>query len=225
MKFGRPRTFVNDFSIAINGLNENDYDGILITIERFRYYLSSISENITKENARIEGELKKENTDIRLDMMRQFDVETKLNHFLNLLLRSAVVSIYSYFEHSLYSIANVCETYLKPSKKLKTIKHGPLIKRYYDFINQTNSIKNKKTEAAFREILIWNKLRNDIVHNNGQIDRFKSGMLSHKSIEVKVNQVIFKDVDVIIEFLELIALFLADIIDKINTKHKLIEYS
>lgn len=225
MSFGKDRIFVNSFSEKLNAIRENKHDGILITVQRFKYYLRSLENRIETHNDKIVAELKKEQLDIQLDMRKQFDVDTELNHFLNLILTSSVVSIYSYFEYTFHTIAAVCEKHLKPQRKIDHYRYGPFIKRYYDFMIKTVPIDKQVLKEEFKEILVWKKVRNNIVHNDGRIGPQQAAHITHKSIEIKDQKIIFHDVDVIVEFVDLVADFLSKLIKEVNEGHQLIEYS
>lgn len=225
MAFGKARHFKNSFSEQLNYLNENEIDGILITIRRFDYFIKSITKQIESENKLIHDEISKEDTEVAILMQKQFNITTNLNYFLDNVLKSNLVGIYSYFEHILKNISKICEANLNTPKTLESFKSGALISQYNSFLIEQVIPSLAKEDVHFKRILVWNKLRNDIVHQNSIIERFNPKDLTHDSLLVKGNTFRFLKSDIILEFLTEIEEYLNKIIILINEKHNLIEYS
>ncbi|MDV7139478.1 hypothetical protein R3X28_11355 [Maribacter sp. TH_r10] len=224
MNFGKARHFKNSFSEQLNSCNENEVDGIIITIRRFKYFIESISEQIDKDNKAIQIDLSNEDTEVALDMRMQFNIDSNLNYFLDNILKSNLVGIYSYFEYTLKKISKICESNLNPRKTLGSYKSGALINRYNSFlIDQVIPLLSAEN-AHFEKILVWNQLRNDIVHQNSIIERFNPQDLKHSSLLIKRDSFQFLKSDIILDFLFEIESYLYIIITLINKKHDLIEY-
>lgn len=230
MKFGKARHFKNQFSEELNYCNENDIDGIIITIRRFEYFIKSLTKKIENDNKLIQIEISKEqDANIAFDIQRQFNVDTNLNYFLDNILKSNLVGIYSYFEHILKRICEICESNLKTAKALKSYKKksnsGSYTNKYNLFLTDQIIPLLSKESGNFNRILIWNELRNDIVHRNSSIERFNPQNLKHVSLIVVENTFRFLKSDIILEFLSEIENYLNQIINLINERYDLIEYT
>jgi len=95
------RTFLNPFSIELNDCNENDEDGVYITVKRFEQFICNLEKKIGEDNGRILIEIQKEESDIAISMLNQLDVSNSIHYFNDTILKSFVVSIYSFFEYKL----------------------------------------------------------------------------------------------------------------------------
>jgi hypothetical protein len=225
MNFGKARHFKNEFSEEINSCNENESDGILITIRRFEYFIKSVSNQIESDNILIKNEINKEVFEVAISMRKQFNIDSNLNYFLDNILKSNLVGIYSYFEHTLKNISKICESNISTTKTLASFKNGSLINRYNSFlIDQVIPLLSNENQS-FERILVWNKLRNDIVHQNSFIEKFNPKDLVHNSLLIQEDTFQFLKSDIIIEFLHEIESYLFKIIKLLNEKYDLIEYS
>jgi hypothetical protein len=221
--FGKSREFRNKFSEEINALNEDENDGIYITNKRFQYFIDSLTNQIETNNNEILKEIEEEDSDVRISMLSQFDVDSNLNYFSDTILKSILVAIYSNFENRLDKISEICEENLVLKKGIKDFKKGSIINKRNDFLKSEVIPEVSSLKSDFDKILVWNQIRNDIVHNNSMVDRFNPDKFDHPSLIVKYDRIILKDRIVILEFLNLTSKYLMNIIDEINKRYDLIE--
>ena len=224
MTFGKSRHFVNEFSEELNFTYENESDGILITSLRFKYFTNSITKQIGKENDAILKEVQKEEPDVRLNMIGQFHYDSSLNYFTDNVLKSNLVSIYSFFEHSLIRIAKICESHNTVTKPLIKFKKGSYIYKSHTFL-KTQIIPNLDKQNLFEKIEFYNKIRNDIVHHNSELLNFNHLLFSHEALEIKNKTIHLLDKSFVLDFLELITSYLRNLIKELNDKYSLVKYS
>lgn len=203
--FGKSRKFKNSFSEEINSCNENEIDGIVITLKRFEYFIKSLAQQIEDNNANVLEEIKGEGYEISSSIKSQFNNDSNLNYFLESILKSYLVSIYSYFEHILKEISNICDNNLKPTNRLKKPFNNYALK-FNSFLKLEIITKLTEQDSLFQNILKYKKIRNDIVHNSGGTTFLN-----------------YKNSDDVIEFLDLVKEYLNIIIEDINEKYQLIE--
>lgn len=220
---GKPRSFKNSFSVEINDLNENEIDGIIITNKRFKYFIESVSQQIENDNKKILEEFQGEEYDVASSMLNQFHVDSNLNYFLDTILKSNLVAIYSNFENRLDEISEICKRNLPKTKCTCEFKNGSIINKRNAFLKSEIIPKIDSLKSDFNQILIWNRIRNDIVHNNSITSKFNPESYNHSSLIIEHNKILFKNSNIIIEFLELTSKYLMNIIDYINEKYQLIE--
>lgn len=203
--FGKSRKFKNSFSENINYFNENESDGIVITIKRFEYFIKSSTQQIEADNAKILKEIKGEDYDVAYSIKNQFNNDSNLNYFFENILKSYIVSIYSFFEHSLKEISNICDNNLKPRNRLKK-PSGSYASKYNSFLKSEIITELSENELIFQSIMKYKKIRNDIVHNSGDTTFIN-----------------YQNNDDILIFLDLVKRYLSIVIDRINEKYQLVE--
>lgn len=206
MGFAKPRNFEGDFSLELNGCYENESDGVSISILRFKYFQKSLIEKIELDNHLILEELKNEDYDVARSMRSQPDVSFKLDFFIEQILKSNVVAIYSYFEFKLGEISLICEKNNANYRKIECFKKNEgktvsIIQKYNSFLSEVipDLIDHS---PIFQEILTWKDIRNGIVHDNSTLKT---------------------ENDDILDLLNKIEKYLDTIVRLINSKHGLIK--
>lgn len=211
MEFGKPRIFTNEFSEELNGCYENECDGVLISIARFKYFQKSVIAKIESDNKIILSNLNNEEYEVANSMRNQFDNSTKLDFFIEHILKSNIVAIYSYFEFKVGEISTICEKNIHPKKKIKSFTKGSYIEKYNSFLISEIIPDLTVDNSLFKELSSWTEIRNGIVHNNS-------------TLKTKNNILRFKNGDDIIKLLDIIEEYLNIIISLINSKYDLINY-
>ena len=224
------RTFINPFSIELNDCNENDEDGVYMTVRRFEQFICNLKKKIDEDNERILCEIQKEEKDIAISLLNQLDVSNSIHYFSDTLLKSFIVSIYSFFEHKLNQISLICKRHLKLKTQTKNyakkVKGANSYIEKYNFLLTSEVIPNLKNyESKFDTIKKWKELRNLIVHNNSIIKSNYPDISSFPTISI-VDEVIkiVGDKDVL-DFLYLVEAYLKIVVDLTNEKYDLIKYS
>ena len=164
-----------------------------------------MAQQIEDNNANVLEEIKGEGYEISSSIKSQFNNDSNLNYFLESILKSYLVSIYSYFEHILKEISNICDNNLKPTNRLKKPFNNYALK-FNSFLKLEIITKLTEQDSLFQNILKYKKIRNDIVHNSGGTTFLN-----------------YKNSDDVIEFLDLVKEYLNIIIEDINEKYQLIE--
>jgi hypothetical protein len=222
MGFARPRNFESDFSLELNGCYENESDGVFISISRFKYFQKSLIEKIESDNQLILAELKNEDYEVARSMRNQTDVSFKLDFFIEQILKSNVVAIYSYFEFKLSEISTICEKNIHPKKKINQFKKGSYIEKYNLFLSEIipDLIDHS---SIFQEILTWKDIRVDIVHYNSNVEKTNPENLSFSTLETENGIIRFNNGDDILDLLDKIKKYLGAIVSLINSKYGLIK--
>lgn len=228
MGFGKPRNFKDDFSLELNYCYENESDGVFISISRFKYFQKSLIEKIESDNQLILEELKKEDHEVARSMHNQPDVSSKLDFFIEQILKSNVVAIYSYFEFKLGEISLICEKNKTNSRKIKCFekKEGKpvsIIQKYNSFLISEIIPNLIHHNSLFKDFLYWNKIRNSIVHNNSTVKETNTKNLSFSTLETKNGIIRFNNGDDILELLDKIEEYLDTIVSLINSEYRLIK--
>lgn len=210
MEFGKPRNFEGDFSLELNDCYENESDGVFISISRFKYFQKSLIEKIESDNQLILAELKNEDYEVARSIRNQFDVSSKLDFFIEQILKSNVVGIYSYFEFKLGEISLICKKNKANSKKMECFekkggKPVSIIQKYNSFLISEIIPDLRHHNSLFKDFLYWNKIRNSIVHNNSAL-KTENGIIG------------FNNGDDILDLLDKIEKYLDTIVSLINSK-------
>ncbi len=224
------RTFTNPFSIELNDCNENNEDGVYMTVRRFEQFICSLKKKIDEGNERILFEIQKEENDIAISMLNQLDVSNSVHYFNDTLLKSFTVSIYSFFEHKLNQISLICERHLQLNTQIRNYaKTGKalnsLIEKYNFFLTAEVIPNLINYESKFNTIKKWKELRNLIVHDNSIIRNNEFDITTFSAIRIEDGVIkLHGDIDVL-DFLYLVEAYLKIVIDLTNEKYDLINYS
>lgn len=223
------RHFKTPFSMDLNECNENDFDGVFYTIIRFEQFIITLKKKIDSDNQEILDKLKNEE-DINSLNISPFELTNCLDYFSDNLLKSFIVSIYSYFEHKLEQISEISQHHLSTAKKIKDYKRNSDGKGASDIEKFNSYLKFEiipdlhQHDLIFQEILKWKDLRKRIVHNNSFVDKNSVGIDSFSSIKIENDYIKITDEHDLLQFLKLIDKYLNAIFALINTKYDLIEY-
>jgi hypothetical protein len=223
MEFGKRRNFEGDFSLELNGCYESESDGVFISILRFKYFQKSLIEKIESDNQLIINELKNEDYEVARSMRNQFDVSSKLDFFIEQILKSNVVAIYSYFEFKLGNVSSICETNIHPKKKMKSFTKGSYIEKYNSFLISEIIPDLIDHSSIFQKILTWKDIRVDIVHFNSNIEKTNPENLSFSTLKTENGIIRFNNGDDILDLLDKIEKYLDTIVSLINSKYELIK--
>lgn len=229
MEFGKQRIFINDFSIQLNECNENDSDGISISILRFKYFQKALIEKIESDNKLILAELKNENYQVAESMRNEFDINSKLDFFIDQIIKSNVVAIYSYFEYKLGEISTICEKN-KNCKKIESFKKinnetVSIIQKYNAFLISEIIPELSNHNSLFEYLLTWKDIRVDIVHYNSNVEKSNPINSSFSNLKTEYGFIRFKNGDDIINFIDKIEEYLNTIVRLINSNYNLINYN
>lgn len=226
MGFGKPRIFTSAFSLELNGCYENESDGVSISILRFKYFQKSLIEKIESDNQLILAELKNEDYKVARSIRNQIDVSSKLDFFIEQILKSNVVAIYSYFEFKLSEISTICEKNIHPKKKINQFKkegRGSLIEKYCSFLISEIVPELSNYNSLFEALLTWKDIRVDIVHYNSNVEKSNPVSSSFSALKTEYGIITFKNGDDIFGLLDQIEKYLDTIVNLINNKYQLIK--
>lgn len=226
MEFGKPRIFTSAFSLELNGCYENESDGVSISILRFKYFQKSLIEKIESDNQLIFAKLKNEDYEVARSMRNQIDVSSKLDFFIEQILKSNVVAIYSYFEFKLSEISTICEKNIHPKKKINQFKkegRGSLIEKYCSFLISEIVPELSNYNSLFEALLTWKDIRVDIVHFNSNAEKTNPENLSFSTLKTENGIIRFNNGDDILDLLDKIEEYLGAIVSLINSKYGLIK--
>ena len=222
----RLRNFINPFSNELNFCYENDEDGVYFTIRRFEQFIYTLEKKIAEDNENILKELEDEDEDVVRSILNQYDVQNSLHYFNDTILKSFIVSIYSYFEHKLKQISEISEKYLQPSKNIKNFKNGVSdIEKYNSFLCSEIIPDLISLDLDFQKIKKWKELRRLIVHYNSIIDGSNLDLSTYNSINDEYGVIKITDNKDILDLLNQIEIYLKAVITLINDKYKLVVYS
>jgi len=158
------------------------------------------------------------------------DITNSLDYFSDIVIKSFVISVYSYFEFKIKQFAEISSKHLgnkKIEKYAKSVngKQVSSIQKYNSFLIREIVPKLKEQNKTFSKIIKWNYIRNKIVHNNSIINNESIDLKDFKSITIDSDTIKFKDKTDLLEFLSLIDSYLEKIVELINLKYDLIHYN
>jgi hypothetical protein len=217
------RTFVNKFSNELNCCYENEDDGVFYTIERFEHFLITLNNHIDNINSNIIKDIKKEDYEVAMNILNQHETVNNLCYFKNTILKSQVVAIYSYLELKLEQITTISKDHIRTIKGVKYYKNGDSdVEMYHKFL--ISEIIPDLAVYEFEKIINWQKIRKNIVHNK-KFEELKIDLSSYPSLKEEFGLLKITDISDIREFIKLTGIYLKTIVDLINKKFNLIQYS
>lgn len=205
----------------------NSYE-IIDILNRFDYFINTIIDNSNTETIQIRKDISQEDEYTQHSMYNQFDVNAKLFHFKDYILKANIVSIFSFFEVSIRNISRICEKHSPKSNKIDDFKGNNGLVKINKFLKNETPSLTKHTEH-WCKLMIWYKIRNDIVHNNSVITKFNKD-IKYESLKYEIDYesneeiFIFKDEIPVLSLLKYIKEYLKFIIDGINEEYNLIEH-
>lgn len=224
------RNFKNEFSGELNECNENKDDGVYYTIRRFEQFIITIDDKIEQDNREIMEIIKNTDEDFAVSYLSQLDISNSLHYFKDTILKSLIVSVFSYFEFKMNQFSQITEKHVPVKQKIDSFKkienkYVSDIEKYNAFIISEIIPELKCFYSEFEQIKIWKNIRKPIVHHNSVVNRIKIDFSKFTSFQVYLEKLEIQNNKDILDFLCLIEYYLNTIIELINKKYDLIEYN
>ncbi len=188
MKLGKPR-ITTQFTSELEAFNATDhYSGVYFDIYRFKQFLIDFENQLSKTNEKIMAELKNEELDVKISMLRQPHIDNSINHFLDILRSNSMITIYAYLEAKLFELTNLIKEHL-PQKltlqvyiKQKNRKKPKIVMMLSYFEEELELELDSKKEIG--KIEDFRFIRECIIHCNADI--------SISNDKIKIEQIIKK---------------------------------
>ena len=224
------RLFNTPFAEVLFGIAEDSTNGFRVNHLRMQIFLSDLNRKIEETNKLTLEELKNEEAAVANNMMKQPDIDAQLNHFTNILCKGLVVGIYSYMESKMHEIELLCSadecwsTSFKPNNR-PFFKDNKLFKSITKIANWVlaENVQIDSVPQKLKELSDWVKLRNDIVHNNGDANNLNQKFLDLNGISIEFKHVgehrkIVLSELTVKNFNDLVANILTEIVERISVK-------
>lgn len=213
---------------------------INLNYSSFKQEISFFKEFVSVNALRISDEQKRINKIIRIEKETDFEIEhlidelyfdeiyTHFESFPKLFYNSMLVSLYSYVEYHFTTIVKLTQKQTKKSIKLKDINALNQIEKCKKYLWLVCGISLEDFNKEWEIINDILKLRNLIVHNNGNlmtedhlpIDKQKEYSLIKKYSTMiminKMNYIIIENENIIFRFIENVDAFFEKLINKIE---------
>jgi hypothetical protein len=222
------RTFNSKFSGKLNGLLAEDSEiGFYPTYLRFHIYLDDMNRSIEETNQATLEELRKEDSEIAASMAGQPHIETQLYYFSDMLVNGIIVSLYSYLDNQVAELNKLCRDsdvwLVDGTRKNENFGGSDLVKKIKPIYNWVlgEDFNSKTISADLLELMSWTKVRNDLVHKNGEANGVDDAFLKSNQIELGISNISMSKSSAL-QLNSSIYKFLSGMVDQINTKHNLI---
>lgn len=192
------------------------------------YYFEELENSVQEKKQDFYKFLDKRTKDLKTDQVEEIidiyydDLALKRDEFPRLLKYSFVILLYSRIETALRSICiahmHFNNTYNQFNHMKKNGPHEWNIWKCLNYLKKNTVSKNIKRTNFGKMITLLNKIRNNIVHNNGYIRKdveLRKRINSHKELKIIDNRLIDVDFNYIIRRLKLSEHFLSELAIKI----------
>ena len=160
------------------------YDHVQFEIELLHSYISNLEPLITISISKFRTEKQTHGKDTDNEEVipsctttylnlndRTFDLETVFeDYFPNLLRSSALITIYSFFEHQLEKLCKEFSSHQHTHISINDIK-GKGIERSFHYLTKVAELTELNNSATWPKIKIIGQIRNMIAHNNGRVKK------------------------------------------------------
>ncbi len=211
-----------------------DYSSFKQEINFFKEFVSVNALRISEEQKRINKLImieKQINFDVEhhIDEIYRDEIDTHFGSFPKIYYNSMLVSLYSYIEYHFTMIVKLTQKQMNKKIKLKDINALNQIEKCKKYLLLVFDISLEDLNKEWEIIKDISKLRNLIVHNNGNliieddlpIEKQKEYSLIKKYQRMiklnKMNYIIIKNEDLIFKFIKEVDAFFEKLIKKIES--------
>ena len=196
-------------------------------IKYLKIYLSSSTESLKIRESILKKEMQKD-IDKKVDdeSFIQDLYEKEVGKISSYFYHSSIVLIYTFLENSLYKICSEIQIETNSPLSYKDLSGNNIIKKSKYYLQITSGIEFTEANKLWDRITQFQKLRNDIVHQNSTISGSDEAVrekneknLKNMFPEIKIEEsdFVLKDCSLPIEFIDLISDFLKFIYEKIES--------
>jgi len=207
-------------------VTENDYfkDGLCMhcqwareVLQDFRYFHTETEGSWVNKDSQLQNKINEELKKQPLKYQQQiiesysFDLHQFQNQFPNIHRESLIITIYNFLEKQLNTLCKILSKYFENSVKLNEL-NGKGVRRAFLYLSKIANLDSTKFKNEKEYIINVNRLRNQIVHNGGDLPQNSNDPLNvfienNKYLYGSPNEQVSLDADFIYELVDTLTSF------------------